>query len=180
MPLKAKSPTYIASLAMTFAAYATPEDFLTLENPVGSGKLLHLANFRLFPASTAAALMQIFFIRRSTLNSGGTSTTQAGAKADSADDAASGVLRLYTAAPTPGTAESTLSISRGNTTVLTGAGGTLQFLASSANIANDLTFVKPVIIRPGQCLSANLASQALPAGFVTGFEITWSEQGLNA
>lgn len=180
MPLRVKSPTYIASLEMTFAAYATPQDFITLENPTGSGKILHIANFRIFPASTAAALMQIFFIRRSTLNSGGTSTTHTAAKADSADDAASGVLRLYTAAPTPGTADATVSISRGNTTVLTGAGGTLQLLASTANIGSDVSYVKPVLVRPGQCLSANLAGAALPAGFVTGFEITWSEQGLNA
>jgi hypothetical protein len=169
---RAQLPTYFAS-GVAFAGYATPQDLITLENPANSGKLIRVAGFQLKIGSTAAALASVLFMRRSALNTGGTASTPAIGKAHTKQAAPVGVVRLYTAAPTPGAADATLAIAREVTTVLTLAGGVF---ALSEGIADLETFNSAISLRPGQLLAANFNGAALPAGFaVQSWKCCWSE-----
>lgn len=178
---RAQLPSFYAS-GVDYAAYATPQDMIVLENPVGSGKTIRVVNFRMNLASTAAALARVNFLRRSALNAGGTSATVAAAKQDSGTADPVGVVRTYSVVPaTPGASDGVLQIARTATTVLTAAGTTFQLNPGNFNIATVETFLSPLVLRPGQCLAANFNGAALPAGFNTqSWDVLWTESDIGS
>lgn len=165
-------PTYVASGA-AYAAYATPTDLLTITG--SATKIIRIVQMQLLPRSTSAALQNISFIRRSAANTGGTSTTPTGFPVDSADPAATAVVNLYSAAPTLGTALTTLGVQRAVSGTLTGAPGSIA-LSNVVLQSSSILFHKPIILRGiTESLCMNYGGAALTAGFSAEWTITWTE-----
>lgn len=167
----AYEPTYIA-YGTGYTAYATPTDLMTISG--SASKIIRVYAMNLRVHTTAGALQNLFFIKRSTANTGGTATNPAGLALDSNDAAATGVVTLYTAAPTPGTGVTIYQHSL-VTTVPTAAPAGFSFMDKQLSPATPAS-VKPVTLRgTAESLAMNFAGAALPAGFTASWEIVWSE-----
>lgn len=162
--------TYFAT-GIGYTAYATPTDLFTISG--AAGKVIRIVQMRLLAQSTTATYTTIHWIKRSTLNTGGTATQPTGFPMDSADAAHSAVINLYTAAPTTGTV-----IGRQYHTSLT----TLLTSAPSNFTANQIatsgSINKTITLRPDESLCCNWNGAALPSGFTAGWDITWTESNI--
>lgn len=165
-------PTYYSSGA-GYTAYATPTDMLTLSG--SDTKVIRIYNMRMQVHTTAAALQSIQVIKRSTANSGGTSSTPSIFPVDSGLPAATGVVRLYTAAPAGlGTAVGT-----GYNFVLSATPTSVPGLVQSGSpfpIHFADSFPTPIILRgSNESLCLNYAGAALTAGFTAWWDVLWTE-----
>lgn len=165
-------PTYVTS-GSAYAGYATPTDFLVLSNP--GTKTLLVTQAQLQIAQTAAAGFTLFFVRRSALNTGGSSTLPAIVSLDSTNAAATGVATLYTAAPTTsGTASTVFTVTA---TTTTGGIGTIFGLQNAARTQTTtvIDLRQPITIRPNESLALNSGGVALPTGFAASYFLEWVE-----
>lgn len=153
-----------------YAAYATPTDLLVVKNPVGSGKVVYVVRLSIYIEATASALQQIYYIKRSTVNTGGTSTNPALVAYDSNSPAPVSVLDLYTAAPTLGTAIGTLRVEPRTNSVLA-AGGSQIDIYSSSTLGTTVAINQPVTLRAGESLAINYNGAALTAGFAAQWNV---------
>lgn len=157
-----------------YTAYATPTDTVCLSG--SSSKLVIISALTMLQHSTSATLLPVFWIKRSTLNTGGTSATATGVPADSADSAATATLTYWTAAPTLGTTVGTYSMTDSTTTTLTATAASPSFTNNVA-AANLVTYTKPVVLRnANESLCVNFAGAALPGGYTSSIIADWSEQ----
>lgn len=168
--------TYVSS-ASGYTAYATPQDMLTISG--SATKIVRVINMRLLMQSTTGTLITLFFLKRSTANTGGTATNPTGIPLDSASAAATAVLNLYTAAPTPGTSLGTINYQQLLTAATTAAPSVFQLVALASLLNAQQTpnaFMQPLTLRGvAQSLCINFAGAALPAGSTFGYEVTWTE-----
>lgn len=157
-----------------YPAYATPTDLLIIRG--SASKIVRVINMRMLVHTTAAALHFFQYLKRSTANTGGTSTSPAGIPWDSGDAAATAVLNLYTAAPTTGTSLGALSSQYLTSTVPTSVPGLAQTAGVSTTIFQVTNFIKPVTLRGvAESFCINYAGAALPAGFAAQWDVTWTE-----
>jgi len=165
-------PTYVTS-GVAYAGYATPTDMLVLSNP--GTKTILVTQAQLQIAATASTTMTLFFIRRSALNTGGTSTTSAIASIDSTNAAATAVATLYTAAPTTNGTAATVYVL--TSTASAGGAGTVFGLQSASHGQTTMAvdFRQPITLRQNESLALNLAGAALPAGFAASYLLEWVE-----
>lgn len=164
-------PTYYVS-GTGYAAYATPTDMLTIT--CGTGKIVRILNMKLNTHTTAGALQSVFFIKRTTANSGGTASTPTIHPVDTNDPEATSVVRLYSVIPASlGTATFT-HISQVVTTVPT-AVPALSQVATMAPSVTTQTYYKGPILRAGESLCMNYNGAALPAGFTASWDILFTE-----
>src|SRR5258708_526007 len=157
----------LGAIGATLAA--TPTDFITLAG--AAGVVVRVKSIKLNGVATANGNMPVQLIRRSAVDTGGTSTTPTLVKMDTNDAAASAVLTLYTANPTVGTAVGTLASTRINfSTTATGS--------VVANQGWDFTWRgdKPIVLRGAtDLLAINFNGAAVPAGGLLDWEIAWEE-----
>ena len=97
--------TYSAA-ASQVAMAATATDFFTITG--SASKTIRIVRLDLTLTSTTTTVVYAFLIKRSTANSGGTSTTLTNVPHDSNNAAATAVIQTYTANPTLGTAVGTV------------------------------------------------------------------------
>jgi hypothetical protein len=164
-----RMPTYSVSSTATIAA--TPTDVFTIYGSANKViKILHLS----FKATAQQnGFYNVYAIKRSTANTGGTSSVETAVPLDSADAAATATVRTYTANPTAlGTAVGTVSIDR----VLITNTSTTPSQDDSIIFADGYDSGKCITLRgtnEGLCVNLNSVS-------VTGnafvFHIMWTEE----
>lgn len=166
-------PTYYCN-GSGYAAYATPTDMLTISG--ASGKIVRVYNILLRVHTTAAALATVKWIKRSTANSGGTSSTPTITPFDSNDPAASAVVRLYSVIPA-GLGTTAISVDNHVVTTTPTAVPSIFQSAGMFGIHTNDSYPKPVILRSSsESLCANYGGAALPAGFTAWWEVIWTEE----
>lgn len=156
-----------------YTAYATPTDFFCITG--SATKTIRVVYASIRPQSTTGTMFTVHWIKRSTANSGGTSTQPTPVKLDSADGSATAAVNLYTAAPTLGTAAGTISITVGSTTVLTTAPATQQPYANYGGNTFNVPLKLVTLRGASESLCANFNGAALPSGFTSLYEIAWIE-----
>jgi hypothetical protein len=149
-----------------FTPVATPTDFLTI---TGSGtKTIRVTRVEIHGISTSGASVDLQLLRRTTANSGGTSTNPAAVLNDTNNAAATATLTLYTANPTTGTSAGSIRSGKLNLGVA-GVGGSLVWDFGTRNSQG-------VVLRgTTQSLCINWSGAAVPAGTVLAISIEWVE-----
>lgn len=156
------------SLAGSVTVAATPTDVVALSNPANSGKTLSVLLATVSGTSTAVQNALASLLKRSTLNTGGTSTTPTPVPHDSLQGAASGVVNLYTANPTAGTSLGAVRERVVGFVAPTGNGE--GGLIADFTTRND----KPIVLHPGESLCVNLGGATI-SGMVLAYEFCWFE-----
>lgn len=152
-----------------FSPVATPTDIFTLAGDVGT--LVRIRRVVVSGMATTAGFMPINLIRRSTPNTGGTSSAPTPSKKGTRfPDAAEAVLALYTANPTGlGTPNATFLGQR----LFTNLVGN-QHDSIVARWDEGLQF--PPEIGANEWLCLNMLGATLPAGAVFDFSVEWDEE----
>lgn len=163
-------PTY-SYRAADFTPAATATDVLALVG--AAGKCIRITKIGISGSATAAALLDIYITKRTTSNTGGTSSSPVATKYDSLDPAPSGTLLLYTANPS--------ALGAG-----TGLEGDKIYLPAQATPASepthwmvDYTGVEdkcPILRNANESVTINLAGQTLPTGTSLYLYIEWTEE----
>ena len=150
---------------------ATATDVFTL---CGSAtKIVRINRIKVTADSTLPAVIDFYVFKRSAANTGGTSTAPTISKFDSADDAATAAVALYSANPS----------ALGSGALFTGDHYALPAAASTGypgapwiedfGIRNN----RAIVLRgTAQCLAFSLNGQTIPAGFGLYFGIEWTEE----
>jgi hypothetical protein len=165
---ESQKDTYSAAILQTIAA--NPTDVFTI---IGSGtKLIRIHRIAISGTNTANTNAFVSIAKRSTADSGGTSTVVASVPVDSTQAAGTAVVRSYSANPTLGTLVGLV-----RTDILF-----LPTLASS-NSAIDLvqifgvTNTKSLVLRgTSESVVVNLGGATLGGTTVLGLDITWTEE----
>jgi hypothetical protein len=170
-PIDGSKPTYSAALNVGAVASATAAtDFWALQNPSGSGKLIRVLRLNVQLTLGTAAALTFQMMKRSTLNTGGTSTAQTAVAHDSGNPAVSGLSLLYTAGPTLGTAIAAVRVKR--------MWAVSSTLAAQPNEVEWYFGNRPgqgILLRPAQQLSLYTSSAPGTAPTVTG-DVEWTEE----
>ena len=161
--------TYCASITGLVAA-TTPTDIFTITG--SATKTIKILCVEVTVTATTAIFYNLIFLKRSTANSGGTSTNPTVVPRDSANPAGTAVVNAYTANPT------TLGTLVGNTNSYKAAAAT-----SASGQSNNIIFVKlfdaneqPMTLRgTSQVFAINLNSTSL-LGSSFNISITWIEE----
>ena len=88
-------------VAQDVTPVATATDVVVLSG--SASKVIRVTKVSVVGTATAASIYDHYIIKRTTANTGGTSTTKTAAQSDSSDAAQTATLSLYTANPTLGT-----------------------------------------------------------------------------
>lgn len=163
--------TYSYSIGNMSVA-AGSNDIAALEYPssILAGKIIRLRQLQLSGTATANSSYVLSLLKRSTLNSGGTFTTPTPVPRDSRLDAANGVLRLYTVAPT-GNGNLVGPFDGGRLTLATSGGTNLDRLIFQYSWLNDMA---PTLRNPGECICLSVAG--LPTGCTMDISMVWGEE----
>lgn len=160
--------SYSASAA-PFTPYATPTDVCTISAlPSHAVKVLHV---RVWGTQTTGGVNNWFLIKRSTLDTAGTSSAITSVQHEILSLAPFATVLKWTAAPTPGTSEGTV---RGSSIYASAPAGT------SGNSYFDFDFgpasgMHPIILRNNETLALNFNGAAVPAGMSISCEFQWNE-----
>ena len=176
-------PTYKAVL-FDVVPYATASDILNISIPTTSTIALVISRVYVSYAATAASTADVYIVRRSTANTGGTPTTLTTTQSaflsgfanitqhDTNDQASQATVVGYTVAPSPlGTPN---VIDAGHITIPAVATPTVSVTYFELNYNNR--GAKPPVIRPGQSISLSFGgTNAVPAGASVYATIEWVE-----
>jgi hypothetical protein len=164
-----RKPTYRCSI-VDFTPATTATDFVTLVG--AAGKTITVTNVAVNGDATAAATVDLYLLKRTTLDTAGSATQPSIAKMDSSDVAPSGVVNQYSANPTLGTGVLIL--------------GTHMSLPPSTTpglplVGVDVTFgTRPAkalkLIGANESLAINWNGNAVPAGTSLYINIEWTEE----
>lgn len=149
-----------------FTPPATPTDMATITGSASA--TIRVIRARLSTTQTVAGINIFHLIKRSTANSGGTSSALTAIPNDSSAVAASATCLSYTANPTLGSAVGTLS----RLNLLSPA------LASVINSLQTYEFGPSGIVLRGitQVLAFSFAGAALPTGLSINVDFDWTEE----
>lgn len=157
-------PTYSASFT-NIAPALLATDILQIAG--AAGKTIYISKIIITGTQTTAGVVNLQLIKRSTLNSGGTSATLTNVPHDGNDAAASAVVRTYSANPTTGTAIGAL---RSEKFYLGTA--TLQPQSITWTFGNGTKYPILRSATDGICLS--LVGMTVAGGSISGY-IEWME-----
>lgn len=165
-----EAPTYGAASA--FSAPANPTDVFTLTG--SATKIVRVKRIYIGVSATNPLTFTFSFVKRSTANTGGTSSTLTAVPFDSADSAATAVARSYTANPTLGTSVGTLGNVRISVPQNVPLGGVSNGPIDSIDF--HLPNAMPVVLRgTGEVLAVNMGATTL-AGNNLAMSIVWTEE----
>lgn len=156
--------TYILALTAVTDVASAATDFLTIGGSA-SGQV-RVKRMRVSGFSTAPASVSVGLFKRSTANSGGTSTTPVAASMQSSQTASVAVLTRYTVNPTTGTG--VLAGAQYLNLGLTGAAGSVEWTFGDGQKACVLDGV-------AQSLAISFGAATLPAGDTYDVEVEWTE-----
>ena len=145
---------------------ATPTDVVILNG--SATKTVKVKRVTVSGQATTAGSMNVSLVKRTAVNTAGTSTAVTAAQFDSIDSAATAVAKLYTVNPTSvgtGVALSAQELNFG----VAGAAGTVVF--DFANRNDKAIYLRGV----AEGLAINLNGAAVPAGGTFGFTIEFEE-----
>ena len=158
--------TYSASSVFTVANSAT--DVFTISG--SATKTIYITDITLYLTATTGSNATIFGIRRSSLNTGGTSTLLTNLLLDTTNSAATAVVRSYTANPTLGTSVGNIF----TTGIYVSGGGTTASRPFQWNLIPNQT--QAITLRgTSQLFALNLNSVSF-AGNVCRAQISWIEE----
>ena len=162
-------PSYRLSI-LNFSPTASPTDFLVLQGAVGV--VTRIREIIISGVATSAANVLLSLIRRSTADTGGTSTGQTMAKRDTSDAAAGTTAQLYTANPaSTGTAIATVESARIN--LAPAASASIDRVIWQYSWMNE----KGLTLRgAADFIAFNLAGVSLPAGGALDISISFTEE----
>lgn len=165
----ARQQTFSAS-AVGITSAATATDLFTLSG--SATKLVVVTGIDCSGIATTAGVADLLLVKRSTANTGGTSTTPTPVPLDSANGTATAVLRAYTANPTVGTAVGTMGAKKLGLPLATGA----KAPDTTWNFVQD-NYNRPIVLRGvAQSLALNGNGVTLAAGAAVSCTVTWTEQ----
>lgn len=156
-------PVYSASAVTILAAGTNPTDVFTITGSATKNVRIH--NIMLTGTTGTAAVRDILLIKRSTANSGGTSTTMTNIPLDSNAVAGTAVVRAYTVNPTLGNTVGTVRVRRV---------GVPTTGAATIDVA-EFQFTVPLTLRgTSQVLAVNFGGTGSAVITFSGY-IEWSE-----
>lgn len=159
------------------AMAATATDVFTITG--SASKTIKVRKLNFSCTQTTGAYQNVVLLKRSTANTGGTSTTLTNVPLDSANAAATGTVQTYTANPTLGTLVGNLRVEKvpmGTNTIQVGGGATPPGTNQGAFQWSYETRGQPLILRgTAQVLSVNLAATTVTGSNCDGW-IQWTEE----
>lgn len=154
-----------------YAAYATPTDMLCVTG--SATRVVRIFSMTLQGSATTSTKFTISYVKRSTANTGGTSSPLTPVALDSANAAPTAANALYSAAPTTGNALGFVNMTDVLFTTSTQVPGAASTTGTST-LSDDLR--QPVVLRGvAESLCVNFAGAAWPAGGVATILATWTE-----
>ena len=159
--------------AVDITPVATATDVLALKG--SATKVIRVTRAAILGSATAASIYDLYLTKRTTANTGGTSTAPTPSKSDSLDADATATLALYTANPS---ALGTGKILEANKVYLpnnatpAGAGTERQFMFGNRNDK------APVLRGVDEAIVFNFAGAAVPTGASLYMVIEWTEDDL--
>ena len=156
----------ISAIAVTPAA--TPTDLVTIFGSATKTVRIKSVTVSGCAGAGTAGSMDVSLVKRSAVNTTGTSSAPTIVKFDSADDAATATVKQYSANASALGAGVTLATKNLNLG-LAGAGGTVNFEFANCN---DKALVLRGVL---QGLAINLNGAAVPSGGVLTYAIEWEE-----
>lgn len=164
----ATAPAYRAAIVgLTTAASAT--DILTITG--AANKVITIQRIECSGIGSTAGTADVVLLRRSTANSGGTSTTPTVVKLDSSNPTASAVVRAYTVNPTVGTLVGNLGASK-LALPLAATGASMQ-----SYVYYNMTGSTPLRIRSAsEVIAVNGNGATLAPGASLDCAIEWTER----
>jgi len=159
-------------VANSISLAATATDYFTLSNPATSNKIFRVTFVRSVSTSTSNNTPNVYFYKRTTSNTGGTTSTLTPTYYDTNNPTVSGVAVTYSANPS----------ALGTGTLVYGSHAFSS--SGTTNISPiELTFgQRPsqcLALRPGELFAANFGGQAVPGGFATFLVVEWTEEILS-
>ena len=156
-------------VAQDVTPVATATDVVVLSG--SASKVIRVTKVSVVGTATAASIYDHYIVKRTTANTGGTSTTKTAAQSDSNDAAQTATLSLYTANPTTGTGVTV----EGNKTYLSASatpGAAALPYVYTFGTRND----KAIVLRgTAESLAINFGGQAVPSGANLYLSIEWTE-----
>lgn len=168
-----KTATYSVGIP-AFTPPATPTDLFTI---TGSGtKTVRVISVLAGFTQTTAGNNRIYTVKRSTANSGGSSSAPTAVPFDSTNAAATATVLSYTGNSTPGSLVGNLAINNCYSPILaTGTSGP-DYQLTPNGIVTEL-LAQPVTLRgTGEVLAINFNGAALPSGLSVVGTIVWLEE----
>jgi hypothetical protein len=159
-----------------YTAYPTPTDMIGICG--NASTVVRVTRFQILISSTAGALETVIFLKRSAADTSGTPTSHTGISNDAADAAPSSSVTSFAAAPSTGALIGNIFFAVATTSTLTTAPGnfTSWQMSSGTFPAHAVSLEQPVTLRgTADCLYANFAGAAIPAGFTSWVHVTWTE-----
>jgi hypothetical protein len=157
-------------VAQDITPVATATDVLVISG--SATKIIRVTKVEIVGTATTASIYDHYIIKRTVANTAGTSTNVTAAQADSADDAQTATLKLYTANPSAlGTG---IAIEAHKTYLSASATPGAAALPSSYEfgVRND----KAIVLRgTSESLAINFNGQAVPTGASLYLGIEWTE-----
>lgn len=154
-----------------FLPIATPTDIWTM---IGSAtKVVRITKIRLTGVATAATPVALQLIKRSTANTGGTTTTPTIVPNDTSDAAATAVITYYAAGANPTLGSTVGTMRSGFLNLGAAAAGAAGVLEWDFTNLND----KAIVLRGvAQAISINWNGAAVPAGTLLTIEVRFTEE----
>lgn len=161
--------TTYSTCAAAFAPAATASDVFTI---TGSGtKTVKVRKLSFSATQTTAGTFEFFLAKRSTANSGGTSTNLVEVSYDSTNAAATATTLSYTVNPTPGTLVGNIAAIKAFVPVTTTAAAAPVYEFFYGNL-----LTQPVTLRgTGEVLALNLNGVTLTGGSIVCYA-EWTEE----
>jgi hypothetical protein len=161
-------PTSYSATSVAFVSAASATDVFTITGSASKTIRIHKVKVSGTTTSGSAIKITAQLIKRSTLDTGGTSVVATGVAHDSNSPSATAVVRHYTANPT--TLGTTVGVLRADTVAFTGSGitgGVIEW--------NFEDFGQPVVLRGvAQNLAVNFSATTI-TGPVISISVEWSE-----
>lgn len=163
------SPTYRA-INIDVVPAATPTDVIVL---VGSAtKTIMITNFEITPTATANGSLDFYVYKRTTADTGGTSTATTITRNDSSNPAPTAVAKLYSANPSALGTGSLVGATRVTLASKSPNGVAIQTWAESFGTGNQ----QPIVLRGvNESLCINMAGQTMLTGIEIYFTLEWVE-----
>jgi hypothetical protein len=164
-------------VATGYGAYATPTDMICLSG--SATKSVAVSAFALTAQATAASKFDVYWIKRSAANTGGTSTTPTPVSINSTNAAATAVVRVWTVIPAGlGTSAGTVGILLGLATASTAGNAAVNTPNGAFGFTSSLRsgIGGPIVLHGvAESLCANFNGAAIPSGLAITYNIEWIE-----
>lgn len=136
-----------------------------------SSKVVRVKRLSISGVDATAQTVAVTMVKRSTANSGGTSTAPTIGALDSINPAATAVVKAYTAAPTPGTAVATL---RAQSLALSAAATAVSPAVTWSFDPSDMG--QEIVLRgAAESVCLNFPAAFTTAGPTVNVDVTWTE-----